>query len=41
MGCKKCHAKPNCAGIHKKNMLFGQCHGPAHALRSVSRPGQL
>jgi hypothetical protein len=41
MGCQKCHAKPSCAGIHKNNMLCGQCHGPAHALRPVPRPGQL
>jgi hypothetical protein len=39
MRCSQCHAKPNCAGIPKKNMLCGQCHGPAHDLRPVPRPG--
>jgi predicted CXXCH cytochrome family protein len=36
MSCSQCHVepnKPNCTANPPKNMLCGQCHGPAHALR--------
>jgi len=36
--CQQCHAKANCPGIRQKNMLCGQCHGTAHALRPVQGP---
>ena len=39
--CQQCHAKPTCADIPQENMLCGQCHGPAHALRPVPQAGQL
>ena len=39
MRCQQCHAKPPTSCIPKKNMLCGQCHGPAHDLRPVPRPG--